>query len=180
MLIYPVFASWIPALSWCRDLSNSSHEPCYAGSPKQTDHSEEFWQNVLHWRRKCNPLQYSCHENPLNNITKEPGVLQSMVPQGVGHDLATKQQQHAQFYNLLFALHFSHLNYMTFSWLPCLLLGWVNIFYYSFLFLYFLLWYSIFLFFSVDSLDMTANIFNLELTNITSFMSHTCYYFRTL
>ena len=37
-----------------------------------------------------NPLQYSCLENPW---TEEPGGLQSMGSQRVGHDLATKQQQ---------------------------------------------------------------------------------------
>ena len=36
------------------------------------------------------PFQYSCPENP---TTEEPGRLQSMGPQRVGHDLATKQQQ---------------------------------------------------------------------------------------
>ena len=37
-----------------------------------------------------NPLQYSCLEIPW---TGEPGRLQSMVSQRVGHDLMTKQQQ---------------------------------------------------------------------------------------
>ena len=36
-----------------------------------------------------NPLQYPCLENPW---TEEPGRLQSMGLQRVGHDLATKQQ----------------------------------------------------------------------------------------
>ena len=35
-----------------------------------------------------NPLQDSCLENPM-----EPGVIQSMVSQSVGHNLATEQQQ---------------------------------------------------------------------------------------
>ena len=35
-----------------------------------------------------NPLQDSCLENPM-----EPGVIQSMVSQRVGHNLATEQQQ---------------------------------------------------------------------------------------
>ena len=37
-----------------------------------------------------NPLQYSCWEIPWR---EDPGELQSMGSQGVGHDLATKQQQ---------------------------------------------------------------------------------------
>ena len=32
----------------------------------------------------------------MNDRTEEPGMLQSMVPQRVGHDLAT-EQQHTQF-----------------------------------------------------------------------------------
>ena len=40
-----------------------------------------------------NPLQYSCLGNP----TKEPGWLQSMGLQRVGHDLATKEQQQFNF-----------------------------------------------------------------------------------
>ena len=36
------------------------------------------------------PLQYSCLENPW---TEEPGGLQSMGLQRIGHDTATKQQQ---------------------------------------------------------------------------------------
>ena len=37
-----------------------------------------------------NPFQYSCLENP--DGQREPGRLQSMGSQRVGHDLATKQQ----------------------------------------------------------------------------------------
>ena len=39
-----------------------------------------------------NPLQYSCLGNPR---TEEPGRLQSIVPQSVRHNLATKQQPHS-------------------------------------------------------------------------------------
>jgi len=35
------------------------------------------------------PLQYSCLENPW---TEEPGRLQSMASQKVGHNLATRQK----------------------------------------------------------------------------------------
>ena len=37
-----------------------------------------------------NPLWHSCLENPMD---KEPGKLQSMKSQRVGHDLSTNQQQ---------------------------------------------------------------------------------------
>ena len=40
-----------------------------------------------------NPLQYSCLGNP----TEEPGVLQSMWSQRVGHNLATEHSTEAQF-----------------------------------------------------------------------------------
>ena len=38
-----------------------------------------------------NPLQYSCLENPQ---TEEPGGLQSILPQRVGHDSATNTHTH--------------------------------------------------------------------------------------
>ena len=37
----------------------------------------------MHWRRKCNPLQCSCLENPRD---REPGGLPSMGSHRVGHD----------------------------------------------------------------------------------------------
>ena len=40
--------------------------------------------------RNGNPLQYSCLEIPW---TEEPGGLQSMELQRIGHDLVTKQQK---------------------------------------------------------------------------------------
>ena len=40
---------------------------------------------------RCNPLQYSCLENPMD---REAWQLQSMGSQRVGHNLMTKQQQH--------------------------------------------------------------------------------------
>ena len=64
------------------------------------------------------------------------------------HEVAKSQTRLRDWTELnWYALCFPHLHYITFSWLSCLLLGWLKIFYYSFLFLYFLVWYSIFLFF---------------------------------
>ena len=37
----------------------------------------------MHWRRKCNPLQCSCLENPRDG---EPGGLPSVGSHRVGHD----------------------------------------------------------------------------------------------
>ena len=48
-----------------------------------------------------NPLQYSCLENPW---TEEPGGLQSMESQKVGHDLAAKQQQQCMCVQILFRI----------------------------------------------------------------------------
>ena len=46
--------SWITALSWWRGLCNAVKlwAMPLQGHPRQTGHSEEFWQNVVHWRRE--------------------------------------------------------------------------------------------------------------------------------
>ena len=36
-------------------VTQSSYEPCHAGPLKTMGHSEEFWQNMDHWRRKWQP-----------------------------------------------------------------------------------------------------------------------------
>ena len=41
------------------------------GHPRQMGHSEEFWQNVVHWRRNGNPLQSSCLENPRGSMKRQ-------------------------------------------------------------------------------------------------------------
>ena len=46
--------SWITTLLWQRGLHNSmSH--ALQGYPRRTDHSEGFWWNGVHWRRKWQP-----------------------------------------------------------------------------------------------------------------------------
>jgi len=47
----------------------------------------DFWVEKIPWRRKCNPLQYSCLEN-----STDRGAWQGTVcgVARVGHDLATK------------------------------------------------------------------------------------------
>ena len=50
----PQTPSWITALSWWRGLHNwmkLQAMPCGATQDK-TGHSREFWQNMIHWRRK--------------------------------------------------------------------------------------------------------------------------------
>ena len=46
--------SWITALSWWRGLCNAVKlwAMPLQGHPRQTGHSEEFWQHVVHWRRE--------------------------------------------------------------------------------------------------------------------------------
>ena len=43
-----------------------------------------FWPHLSLWEGNGNPLQYSCLEKPM----EEPGRLQSMGSQRVGHDWA--------------------------------------------------------------------------------------------
>ena len=40
------------------------------GHPREVGHGGEVWHNVVHWRRECKPLQYSCLENPMNSYEK--------------------------------------------------------------------------------------------------------------
>ena len=46
--------SWIIALSWWRGLCKAVKlwAMPLQGHPRQTGHSEEFWQNVVHWKRE--------------------------------------------------------------------------------------------------------------------------------
>ena len=46
-------------------------------------HGFNLWVGKTLWRRHSNPLQYSCLENPME---EEPGRLQSIGSQRVGHN----------------------------------------------------------------------------------------------
>ena len=48
-----------------------------------------YWVRKISWRRKCNPLQYSCLGNP---IDRGAWRVQSMGGSQKRHDLETEQQ----------------------------------------------------------------------------------------
>ena len=45
------------------------------GHPRWTGHSEEFYQNVVHWRRKWQPIPGLLHEKPMNSIKREDDLI---------------------------------------------------------------------------------------------------------
>ena len=56
-------------------------------------HGGEFWQNVVHWRRKWKPLQYSCLENPVNSMKRpKDRTLKDEHPRLVGAQYTTGDQ----------------------------------------------------------------------------------------
>ena len=64
------------------------------GHQRWTGHSEEFWESVVHWKRKCNPLQYSCLENPMGNMKSQKGItLEDETPRSDGVQYATGEEQ---------------------------------------------------------------------------------------
>ena len=66
------------------------------GHQRWTGHSEEFWESVVHWKRKCNPLQYSCLENPMGNMKSQKGItLENETPRLEGVQYATGEEQRA-------------------------------------------------------------------------------------
>ena len=61
---------------------------CTAGATRPgTEHGFDPWVVKISWRKACNPLQYSCLENPMKR-----GAWQATVHgvARVGHDLVTK------------------------------------------------------------------------------------------
>ena len=67
-------AVWIT----CRDkgacVTQWSYDLWVEDHPKQMDHSGEFWQNMVNWRRKWHPTQHSCCENPMNSRKRQNNV----------------------------------------------------------------------------------------------------------
>ena len=63
------------------------------GHPRWTGYGGEIWQNVVHWRRECKPLQYSCLVNPVNSMKRQKGrTLKDELPRSVGAQYATGDQ----------------------------------------------------------------------------------------
>ena len=45
---------------------------------------------MVHWRRECKPLQYSCLENPMNSMKRQNDrILKEELPRSVGAQYAT-------------------------------------------------------------------------------------------
>ena len=67
--------------------------PCGATQDGQVMVEREVWQNVIHWRREWQPLQYSCLENPMNSMRKQKDrTLKDELPRSVGAQYATGDQ----------------------------------------------------------------------------------------
>ena len=63
------------------------------GHPRQSGHGGEVWQNVVHWRREWQTLQYSCLENPMNSMRRHNDrILKEELPRSVGAQYATGDQ----------------------------------------------------------------------------------------
>ena len=68
--------------------------PCRA-TQDRWGHSEEFWQNVVHWRKKC-LLQYSCLENPVNSMKRQKDMtLEDEPTRSEGVQRAAGEEQRA-------------------------------------------------------------------------------------
>ena len=47
-------------------------------------HGGEVWQNVVHWRREWQTIQYSCLENPMNSMKRQNDrILKEKLPRSV-------------------------------------------------------------------------------------------------
>ena len=55
--------------------------------------NNKFWQNVVHWRKECKPLQYSYLENPMNSLKRQKNrTLKDELPRSVGAQYVTGDQ----------------------------------------------------------------------------------------
>ena len=63
------------------------------GHPREEGHGGEVCQNVVHWRREWQTLQYSCLENPLNSMKRQNDrIMNEELPRSVGAQYATGDQ----------------------------------------------------------------------------------------
>ena len=63
------------------------------GHPRWMGHGGEVWQNVVHWRREWQTIQYSCLENPMNSIKRQKDrTLKEELPRLVGAQYAPADQ----------------------------------------------------------------------------------------
>ena len=48
------------------------------------DHGGEVWQNVVHWRREWQTIQFSCLENSMNSMKRQKDrTLKDELPRSV-------------------------------------------------------------------------------------------------
>ena len=65
--------------------------PCGATQDRRV--MVERSDNVVHWRRECKLLQYSCLENPMNSMERQKDtMLKEEFPRSVGAQYATGDQ----------------------------------------------------------------------------------------
>ena len=65
--------------------------PCGATQDRRV--MVERSDNVVHWRRECKLLQYSCLENPMNSMERHKDtMLKEEFPRSVGAQYATGDQ----------------------------------------------------------------------------------------
>ena len=80
--------TWTTALSKSMKLSHAVW-----GYPRWMGHAGEVWQNVVHWRRERQPLQYPCLEKPMNSMKRQKDrTLKDELPRSVGAQYATGDQ----------------------------------------------------------------------------------------
>ena len=73
-----------------------SYEPCCAGDPKWLGHSEEFWQNMVHSRRKLQSTPVFLPGEPQRQYEKAKGMTLEDEPHRLeGIQYATGEEQKA-------------------------------------------------------------------------------------
>ena len=89
--------SWIAALSRQRTcIIEWSYEPCCAGDPKWMGHSEEFWQNMVHSRRKLQSTPVFLPGEPQRQYEKAKSMTLEDEPHRLeGIQQATEEEQRA-------------------------------------------------------------------------------------
>ena len=61
--------------------------------PRQMGHVGEYRKNVVQWRRKCKPLQYSCLEKPTNSMKRQKYMTdKDELPRSVGAQYAIGEE----------------------------------------------------------------------------------------
>ena len=84
----PKLITWTTALSNSMKLSDAMW-----GHPRWADNGGEVWQNVVHWRREWQTLQYFCLEKLMNSMKRQNDrIVKEELPRLVGAQYATGDQ----------------------------------------------------------------------------------------